>query len=189
MEGASTLNDCEPPLLLPSTTLAGLPYPLSGPLSLGLARLLATTPSRYEGIVSLLNEECDAIANTCYLLFRVFRPGSSPYFLRPRAAQHLFATSYAEPPGYSRLIPKNSHGAATLANLRRDLKRVIRQVIDWLVLPDELAMEEVDMVACHTGIYAGLMGRTKAPNTWEAYQSLSGLSSLRNGGPCAQNPS
>lgn len=27
------------------------------------------------------------------------------------------------------------------------------------------------MVACHTGIYAGLMGRTKAPNTWEAYQS------------------
>lgn len=27
------------------------------------------------------------------------------------------------------------------------------------------------MVACHTGIYAGLMGCTKAPNTWEAYQS------------------
>lgn len=27
------------------------------------------------------------------------------------------------------------------------------------------------MVACHTGIYAGLVGKDKAPHTWEAYHS------------------
>lgn len=32
-------------------------------------------------------------------------------------------------------------------------------------------MDELDMVACHTGIYAGLTGRLLAPNTWEAYNT------------------
>lgn len=94
-----------------------------------------------------------------------------PYFHRRCPVQHPFATSYGDLPSYPRLVPKSGHGSATLANLRRDLKGVIHQVINRLVLPDELILEEIDMVACHTGIYAGLMGCTKAPNTWEAYQS------------------
>ncbi|KAI5072267.1 hypothetical protein GOP47_0012373 [Adiantum capillus-veneris] len=61
-------------------------------------------------------------------------------------------------------MPKNGFGADTLANLRHDLKRVIRRVINQIVLPGELTLDEI-MVACHTGIYASLMGQTKAPNT------------------------
>ena len=41
-ERCPTLDDYRPPPLLPSTTLSGLPYPLSGELSSGLARLTAT---------------------------------------------------------------------------------------------------------------------------------------------------
>lgn len=36
------------------------------------------------------------------------------------------------------------------------------------LLPESIVLDEIDMVACHTGIYAG---QTKAPNTWKAYQS------------------
>lgn len=45
------------------------------------------------------------------------------------------------------------------------------RVTDQLILPKGLVLEELDMVACHTGIYAGLMGAAKAPHTWEAYGS------------------
>ena len=155
---------------MPSTTLAGLPYPLAGLLNSGLLRL-AAIPSRYKELVDLLNEESAAITSTCYLLFRLFGPGNRTYFNRRCPVQHTFATSYGDLPSYPRLVPKSGHGSATLANLRRDLKRVICQVLNRLILPDELVLEEIDMVACHTGIYAGLMGPTKAPNTWEAYQS------------------
>lgn len=51
-----TCDEHRLPPLVPSTTLAGLPYPLAGPLSSGLLRL-AATPSRYKELVDLLNEE------------------------------------------------------------------------------------------------------------------------------------
>ena len=159
-----------PRALVPSTTLAGVSYPLAGPLELGKSRL-ASTPTRYLGLVSVLNRECTPIIEACYQLYRAFRPGESQYFRRKCPVQDLFATSYTETAGYPRLTPRNAQGSATLANLRRDLKRVIRQVIDLLILPEGLVLEEVDMVACHTGIYAGLMGPARAPNTRQAYGS------------------
>lgn len=60
-----------------------------------------------------------------------------------------------------------------MASILRDLKRVIKRVLRRVLLPEELIIEEVDMVACHTGIYAGLMGKTHAPCTWDAYHSES----------------
>ncbi|KAI5078496.1 hypothetical protein GOP47_0006167 [Adiantum capillus-veneris] len=72
---------------------------------------------------------------------------------------------------YQLCMLKSKFDAATLANLRHDIKMVIWRIINQLVLPNELTLEEIDMMSCHIRIYAGLKGQTKARNTWEAYQS------------------
>lgn len=81
----------------------------------------------------------------------------------------LFATSYVDSNSYPRLVPRNINGSGTIACLRRDCKRVIKTLVEEYLLPEDLVPEELDMVACHTGIYVGLTGAVNAPHTWEAY--------------------
>lgn len=156
--------------LVPSSTMSGLPYPLSGKLA-GCVTRLKELSRRHQDLVCIINKESVQIVRTCYMLFRLFRKGLSTYYHRKSPVQHLFATSYQDSAGYPRLIPRSEKGSATIANSKRECKRVIKEVFNTVLLPQGLVLEEMDMVACHTGIYAGLMGEAKAPYTWEAYRS------------------
>ena len=69
------------------------------------------------------------------------------------------------------MVPYTTEGSGTIACLRRDCKRVIKELASKRLLPKAIALDEVDMVACHTGIYVGLTGSVAAPQTWEAYQT------------------
>lgn len=105
--------------------------------------------------------------------FRLFRGGDSTYYLRRMPVRQLFATLYKEEADYPRIIPQDevSDTNATIANLKRECKGAIKKVFDRILAPAVLVLEELDMVACHTGLYVGLMGSKKAPNTWYAYHS------------------
>ena len=72
-------------------------------------------------------------------------PPWGEYLLRQKV-QHLFATSYEESNHLAQLTPRNGRGSATVANPRRDVKRVIM----LLASLSFRALEEIDMVACHT---------------------------------------
>ena len=124
-------------------------------------------------LIDALNEVGNGVARVCYMLFRLFRRGDSAYYLRRMPVRQLFATSYKEEAGYPRIIPQGEafDTNSTIANLKRECKGAIKKVFDSILAPGGLVLEELDMVACHTGIYAGLMGRKRAPNTWDAYHS------------------
>ena len=110
------------------------------------------------------------------MLFRLFRrqakEAPTPITTPIRGAQLLFATPYAGSCSYPRLVPRNTQGLGTIACLRRDCKRVIKTLVEKYILPDDLVLDELDMVACHTGIYVGLTGAVNAPHTWEAYSTV-----------------
>lgn len=158
----------------PSTTMEGTPYPLAASLE-GCVSRLKRVPCGNRELIDALNEVGREVARVCYMLFRLFRRGDSTYYLRRMPIRQLFATSYKEEAGYPRLIPRDevSGTNATIANLKRECKRAIKMVFEAVLAPGGLVLEELDMVACHTGIYVGLMGRKRAPNTWDAYHSVS----------------
>ena len=126
---------------------------------------------QYSELLGVLNDAAVNIVDTSYMLFRLFRRQGSTYYNRSCPVKRLFATSYTTSNSYPRLVPRNESGSGTVACLRRDCKGVIKRLVGKYTLPAGFIMDELDMVACHTGIYAGLTGRLLAPNTWEAYNT------------------
>lgn len=123
------------------------------------------------------------------MLFRLFRRKDHAYYQRRCPVSQLFAVSYENSARYPRLVPNNGESSATIANLRVDCKRAVKRVINRTLLLQGkgralIGMEELDMVACHTGIYAGLMGEKGAPTWGDAYHSGSSWSHVlsRGGG-------
>ena len=170
LEGGFLPNLDLPPKLVMSTTMAGVAYPLAGRLedSLGRLRLL---PGNYSELIDALNDGAQNIIDVSYMLFRLFRRQGSTYYNRSCPVRRLFASSYLGHRSYPRLVPRTEEGSGTIACLRRDCKRVIKGLIGKFLLPKSIVLDELDMVACHTGIYVGLTGSIDAPHTQEAYGS------------------
>nr|YP_005352949.1 hypothetical protein MACHC_p030 [Mankyua chejuensis]ADZ47981.1 hypothetical protein [Mankyua chejuensis]AJJ48611.1 ORF295 [Mankyua chejuensis] len=105
------------------------------------------------------------------MLFHLFHRRDSSYYLNKFPIKQLFATSCETSEGYPRVKPKVDNSLGTISNIKRECKRVIKETYQRVVLPRDLCIEEIDMVACYTGIFAGLMGEKRVPNTWQAYHS------------------
>lgn len=159
-----------PPKLERSTTMGGVVYPLAQRMEEGLDRL-RTHAGFYSELIDTLNDGAQELIDTSYMLFRLFRRQGSTYYNRSCPVKRLFASSYLGQRSYPRIVPYTTEGSGTIACLRRDCKRVIKDLAGKHLLPDSVVMDEIDMVACHTGIYVGLTGCVAAPHTWEAYQT------------------
>ena len=159
-----------PPKLERSTTMGGVVYPLAQRMEESLGRLRTHT-NGYSEMIETLNDGAKEIIDTCYMLFRLFRGQGSTYYNRNCPVKRLFALSYLGQSSYPRIIPHTPEGSGTIACLRRDCKRVIKALTGKRLLPESIVLDEIDMVACHTGIYVGLTGSVAAPHTWEAYKT------------------
>ena len=158
------------PKLERSTTMGGIVYPLAQHMEESLGRL-RTHAGCYSELIDTLNEGAQELIDTSYMLFRLFRRQGSTYYNRNCPVKKLFASSYLGQRSYPRIVPYTTEGSGTIACLRRDCKRVIKGLASKHLLPDSVVLDEIDMVACHTGIYVGLTGSVAAPHTWEAYQT------------------